>query len=81
MKPRQRAPDVAVQFERWEWNDAEIRLGLLEDASRKAIAARVPLNMSIVVPVDDSPIMPVLLPGNFGSLLYGPDGRPLENQP
>ena len=70
--------EVALRFERWEWNDAEVRLGLMEEAARMALRDGGRLNMRIVVPVEEPTAPPILLPGRFGSLLYGPDGRQLE---
>lgn len=77
-KPQQAHPrGETLLFERPEWEDAEARLNLMEEAGRRAIAAPGGLNMRIVVPVA-KPKPPVLLPARFRSVLYGPDGKPMK---
>jgi len=64
------------------WRDAEARLGLMEEQSRRAIANRWHLT-SIMVTQEPEYVSPILLP-DHGTVIepirgiLGPDGQPLS---
>lgn len=62
---------------RIEWKDAERRLDIMEDAARNALKNKASM-ARIVVPIEEPPPMPVLLPARMSGVLYGPDGRPMK---
>lgn len=64
---------------RWEWEDAEIRLDLMEGRAREllrrgAIAARI---VVAVERMTAPPRVDLWHPGQGSGLIVGPDGKPL----
>lgn len=64
-----------------EWRDAEARLGLMEEQSRRALAGH--WRMTSISVVQDDWVSPLVLPDHqiietAPTLLLGPDGNPLS---
>lgn len=82
-----KAGDAAI-VPRTVWNDAEARLGLMEEESGRALRNRAKMS-AIMVTVPDEFVSPLVLPDRgdgitaiervaASKLLLGPDGNPLS---